>query len=62
MSWKTQSAGHSGHAVRGVDLDRWDTGIVGSNPAQGIAVCHPLSVLCCPLKVHALRRADHSSK
>jgi hypothetical protein len=27
-------AGHSGRAVWGVGLDRSDTGIVGSNPAQ----------------------------
>jgi hypothetical protein len=36
--------------------------IVGSNPVQGMAVCPRLSVLCCPVKVEALRRADHSSK
>jgi hypothetical protein len=58
-------AGHSGRAVWGLGLDcsdRSDTGIVGSNPAQGMAVCPRLSVLCCPVKVEALRGADHSSK
>jgi hypothetical protein len=36
--------------------------IVGSNPAQVMDVCPHLSVLCCPVYVEALRRADHSSK
>jgi hypothetical protein len=42
-------AGLSGCAVWGVGLDRSDTGIVGSNPAQGMDVCPRLSVLCCPV-------------
>jgi hypothetical protein len=33
-----------------------------SNPTQGMDVCSRLSVLCCPVYVEALRRADHSSK
>jgi hypothetical protein len=45
-----------------VGLGRLDTGIVGSNPAQGMGVFLHLSVLCCPVQVEALRRADHSSK
>jgi predicted secreted protein len=52
----------SGRAVWGAGLDRLDTGIVGSNPAQGMNVCPLLSACCCPLQVEALRRADHSSK
>jgi hypothetical protein len=55
-------AGHSGHAVWGVGLGRLVAGIVGSNPTQGMDVCPRLSVLCCPVQVEALRRADHSSK
>jgi hypothetical protein len=43
-------------------LGRFDTGIVGLNPAQGMDVCPRLSVSCCPVQVGALRRADHSSK
>jgi hypothetical protein len=35
---------------------------LGSNPAQGMDVCQRLYVLCCPVWVEALRRADHSSK
>jgi hypothetical protein len=31
-------------------------------PAQGMDVCPRLSVLCCPVEVEAMRRADHSSK
>jgi hypothetical protein len=45
-----------------VGLGRLAAGIVGSNPAQGMDVCPRLSVLCCPVLVEALRRADHSSK
>jgi hypothetical protein len=42
-------AGHSGHAIEDMGLDRSDTGIVGSNPVQGMDVCQRLSVLCCPV-------------
>jgi hypothetical protein len=42
-------AGHSGRAVWGVGLGRLVTGIVGSNPTQGMDVCPPLSVLCFPV-------------
>jgi hypothetical protein len=45
-----------------VGLGRLVAGIVCSNPAQGMDVCPRLSVLCCPVYVEALRRADHSSK
>jgi hypothetical protein len=55
-------AGHSGRAVWCVGLGRLVAGIVGSNPAQGMDVYPRLSVLCCPVYVEALRRADHSSK
>jgi hypothetical protein len=34
---------------------------VESNPAQGMDVCPYFSVLCCPVKVEALLRADYSS-
>jgi hypothetical protein len=43
------NAGHSGRAVWDVGLDRLDSGIIGSNPAQGMDVCPRLSVLCCPV-------------
>jgi hypothetical protein len=46
----------------GLGLDRSDTEIVGLNPAQGMDVRPRLSVLCCPVYVEALRRADHPSK
>jgi hypothetical protein len=36
--------------------------IAGSNPARGMDVCLRFSVLCCPVWVEALRRADHPSK
>jgi hypothetical protein len=36
---------HSGRVAWGVGVDRSDTGIVGSNPAQGMDVCRRLSVL-----------------
>jgi hypothetical protein len=41
---------------------RFNIGIVGSNPAGGMDVCLRLFCLCCPVKVAALRRADHPSK
>jgi hypothetical protein len=40
---------------------RSNTGIVGSNPAWGMDVCPPFSVLC-SVQVQALRRADPPSK
>jgi hypothetical protein len=52
----------SGRAVWGVGLGCLDTGIAGSNPAQGMYVCPRLSVLFHPVKAQALRRADHPSK
>jgi hypothetical protein len=57
-----RNAGHSGRAVWGVGLDRVVAGNVGSNPAQGMDVCPRLFVLCCPVWIEALRRADRSSK
>jgi len=38
------------------------TVIVVSNPARGMDVCPRFSVLCCPVWVVALRRADPPSK
>jgi hypothetical protein len=39
-----------------------NTEIVGSNPSRGMDVCLRFSVLCCPVEVEALRRADPPSK
>jgi hypothetical protein len=36
--------------------------IAGSNPARGMDVCPRFSVLCCPVLVEALRRADPPTK
>jgi hypothetical protein len=33
-----------------------------SNPPRGMDVCPRFSVLCCPVQVEALRRADPQSK
>jgi hypothetical protein len=55
-------AGYSGRAFWGVGVGRLVAGIVGSNPAQGMDVCPRVSVLCFPVWVEALRRADHLSK
>jgi hypothetical protein len=46
-------AGHSGRAVWGIDLDRFDAEIVGSNPAKGMDVCPRLSVFWCRVYVEA---------
>jgi hypothetical protein len=43
-------------------FDRLNIGIVGSNPARGMDVCPRFSVLCCPVYVEALCRADPPSK
>jgi hypothetical protein len=43
-------------------LAGWLLGSWVQIPAQGMNVCPRLSVLCCPVQVEALRRADHSSK
>jgi hypothetical protein len=42
--------------------DRSNIGIAGSNLASGMDVCLGVSVLCCPVSVEALRRADPLSK
>jgi hypothetical protein len=55
-------ADHSESAVLGVGLGLLDTGIVGSKPTRGIYVCPRLSMLCYPVYVETLRRADPSSK
>jgi hypothetical protein len=41
---------------------RSNSGLVGSNPARDMDVCPRFSVLCCPVQVVALRRADPPSK
>jgi hypothetical protein len=41
---------------------RSNTGIVGLNPTRGMDVCPRFSVLCCPVSVEALRRADPPAK
>jgi hypothetical protein len=46
----------------GTVYDRSNIGIAGSNPASGMDVCWRVSVLCCPVSVGALRRADPPSK
>jgi hypothetical protein len=38
------------------------TGVVGFNPTQGMHVCPCLSLLCGPVSVEALRRADPPSR
>jgi hypothetical protein len=43
-------------------FDLSGTGIVGSNTDRGIDMCPRFSVLCCPVQVLALRRADPPSK
>jgi hypothetical protein len=42
--------------------DRLNIGIAVSNPVWGMDVCPRVSVLCCPVSVEALRRADPPSK
>jgi hypothetical protein len=44
-----ENTSYSDHVVWSVGLERSDTGIVSSNPAQGMDVCPRLSVLCCPV-------------
>jgi hypothetical protein len=46
----------------GTVYDRLNIGIAGSNPASGMDVCPRVSVVCCPVSVEALRRADPPSK
>jgi hypothetical protein len=36
--------------------------IAGSNPARGMDVCLRVSMLCCPVSLEALRRADLPAK
>jgi hypothetical protein len=42
--------------------DRLNIEIAVSNPARGMDVCLCVSVLCCPVSVEALRRADPPAK
>jgi hypothetical protein len=43
-------------------FDGSKTGIAGSNPTRGMYICPHFSVLCCPVWVEALLRADPPSK
>jgi hypothetical protein len=45
-----------------VVYDRLNIEIAGSSPAWGMDVCPRVSVLCCPVSVEALRRADPPAK
>jgi hypothetical protein len=58
----TTAAGSTGRAVWDVGLYRLDIEVVGSNPAYSKDGCLCISVLCCPVYVEALRRADSPSK
>jgi hypothetical protein len=42
--------------------DRLNIGIAGSNTAWDMDECPRVSVLCCPVSVEALRRADPPAK
>jgi hypothetical protein len=42
--------------------DHLNIGTAGSNPAWGMDVCPCVSVLCCPVSVEALHRADPLAK
>jgi len=55
---KMSSVPKTAHSEDHMVLELSDSLILGSIPAKGIAVCPPLSVLCCPVYVEALRRAD----
>jgi hypothetical protein len=46
----------------GTVYDRLNIGVTGSNPAWGMDVCPRVSVLCCPVSVEALRRANLPAK
>jgi hypothetical protein len=46
----------------GTVYDRLNIGIADSSPAWGMDVCLRVSVLCCPVSVEALRRADPPAK
>jgi hypothetical protein len=46
----------------GTVYNRLNIGITGSNAAWGMDVCPHVSVLCCPVSLEALRRADPPAK
>jgi hypothetical protein len=53
------SAGPIGRVSKASTVfDLSNTGIVASNSLRGMDVCSRFSVLCCPVYVEALRRAD----
>jgi hypothetical protein len=54
----TLFAGLNSRAV----CDRLNIGIAGLSPAWGMDVCPRVSVLCCPVLVEALCRADPPAK
>jgi hypothetical protein len=68
VEWKSVSRGTGGKKVEYhwskacTVYDRLNIWIAGSNPAWGTDVCLRLSVLCCPVLVEALRRADPPAK
>jgi hypothetical protein len=51
-----------GRSKAGTVYDRLNIEITGSNPAWGMDMCLSVSVLCCPVSVEALRRADPPAK
>jgi hypothetical protein len=59
----TASVDHSGRAVYSINVfPRSNTGIVSSNPTQGMDGCLLFFRVCVLLLVAALRRADYPSK
>jgi hypothetical protein len=46
----------------GTVYDHLNSGITGSNPAWSMDVYSHVSVLCCPVSVEALRRANPPAK
>jgi hypothetical protein len=46
----------------GTVYDRLNIGMAGSNLSWGMDVCLRVSMLCCPVSVEALRRADPPAK
>jgi hypothetical protein len=55
-----KKAGHSGHTKAWIVFARWNTGIVGSNPARGMDVCVRLFCVCAVLcvQIATLRWTD----
>jgi hypothetical protein len=53
---------NSERSKAGTVYDRLNIWIAVSNPAWGLDVCPRVSVLCCPVSVEALHRADPPAK